>query len=84
MKEPKVTAGGSSEPLEIRIKVVRNGVIVCTYRNDEPTGNEYVYKDVNGAMKDLEGIMSVLKEESPKETMSDLDREEEKINKGEY
>lgn len=84
MKEPKVTAGGSSEPLEIRIKIVRNGVIVCAYRDDEQDGNEYVYKDIKSAIKELEAIVSVLKEESPKETMEDLDKEEEKINKGEY
>lgn len=75
---------GLKEPVEIRIKLVQNGVTVCAYVCDEKTEHEYVYKDIKSAVKEIESIFSVLREEAPKETRSDLDKEEEKINKGEY
>lgn len=84
MKEPKVTAGGSSEPLEIRIKIVKNGVRVCTFRDGEPTESEYVYKDMAGAIKELESVLAVLKEDEPKVTAESLDKMEKEINEGEY
>ncbi len=80
---PEVTKGGSREPLEIRIKIVRNGVMVCAYRGEEQTKQEYVYADIKAALKDIAAIVSVLKEDAPKTTMSDLDAEEESINKKE-
>ena len=80
---PEVTKGGSREPLEIRIKIVRNGVMVCAYRGEEQTKQEYVYADIKAALKDIAAIVSVLKEDAPKTTMSDLDAEEENINKKE-
>ena len=81
---PEVTKGGSKEPIEIRIKFVRNGVMVCAYMDDEPTRQEYVYPDIKAALKEIAGLVSVLKEEQPKDTMKDLDKEEERINKGDY
>lgn len=81
---PEITKGGSKEPLEIRIKIVRNGVMVCAYRGEEATKHEYVYPDVKAALKEIAGMVSVLKEEEPKMTPKDLDEEEERINKGDY
>lgn len=80
----KKTKEGSKEPLEVRIKVVRNGVCVCAYHGDERTDYEYVYKDVKSALKEVESIFSVLKEDQPKPDMDDLDKEEEALKKGEY
>ena len=74
--------GGSREPLEIRIKIVRNGVMVCAYRGEEQTKQEYVYADIKATQR-YSFIVSVLKEDAPKTTMSDLDAEEESINKKE-
>lgn len=80
---PEVTKGGSKEPLEIRIKIVRNGVMVCAYRGEEQTKQEYVYADIKSALKDVAGIVSVLKQDEPKASMNDLDAEEDRINKKE-
>lgn len=68
--------------MEVRIKLAANGVIVCAFDGGDEPVKEYVYKDVKHAVKEIEGIISVLKEEEPKTTESDLEEEEEKINKG--
>lgn len=65
--------------MEVTIKIVNHGVIVCASNKQGET--EYVFKDVKGALKELEGIISVLKENEPKPTKSDLDEEEEEINR---
>lgn len=57
--------------------------MVCAYRGEEQTKQEYVYADIKAALKDIAAIVSVLKEDAPKTTMSDLDAEEESINKKE-
>lgn len=69
--------------MEVRIKLAANGVIVCAFDGGEEPVKEYVFKDIKHAVKEIEGIFSVLKEEQPKTTESDLEKEEEEINKGE-
>ncbi len=81
---PKVTKDGSDTPIEVRIKQVKNGFRVCGYVDGEPTEYEYVHTKLKKALKEIEGIFSVLKEEQPEMTEEDLDKMEEKINRKEY
>jgi len=77
---PEVTKSGLEKPIDIHIRVVRNGV---TLKGMDESGEcyEYVYTNMDKALKEVPGLISVLKESEKKVTKEDLDDEEEKINK---
>lgn len=82
---PKVTESGLENPVEIRIRVVRNGVEVEGSRSDTNETMEYVYSSLKKALKEIPGLVSVLSDEPKKVSEKDLDEEEERINgKEEY
>ncbi len=70
-----VEHSGIKENWSIRISGALNGVVVETCE-----GKKYVYKSIKEASKDLPGIVSILKDETPRTTEKDLEQEEERIN----
>jgi len=65
------------ENWSVKVSGALNGVVVETCE-----GKKYVYKSIKEASKDLPGIVSILKDETPRTTEKDLEQEEERINNG--
>lgn len=77
---PEVTKDGLERPVDIHIRVVRNGVELKGV-DDSGESYEYVYPNLEKALKEISGLVSVLQEGTKKTTKEDLDAEEEEINK---
>lgn len=77
---PEVTKDGFEKPIEVHIRVLRNGVELRGM-DDSGESYEYAYPTLDEALKEISGLISVLKEGEKKTTKDDLDEEEEKINK---
>lgn len=75
---PKKTESGLEKPVDIHIRVVRNGVTVEGSCEDERM--EYVYTSLEKALKEVPGLVSVLDEEKKKVSEDELDAEEKRIN----
>lgn len=62
----------------IKIEGAENGVVVTSYmKGHEDDSQKYVYKNFKEAVKELKSVHSVLVEESPDMTKSDLKKMEE-------
>lgn len=65
----------------IEIRIARNGVSVSCKREDTGQSMDYVYDNLKKALKEIPGMVSVLSDEMPETTESDLEKEEKEINK---
>ena len=78
---PKVEKGGLERPVDIHIRIVRNGVTVRGCQ--EGREMEYVYKSLPEALKEVKGLVTVLQESESKPTKDELDKEESRLE-GDY
>jgi hypothetical protein len=76
---PKATKSGLEKPVDISIRVVRNGVSVTGCKEGKDS-LEYVYSSLEKALREVPGIVSVLGQDDKEVTKSELDKEEERIN----
>jgi hypothetical protein len=77
----KAEKSGLKDNWFVKIEGALNGIIVkaCS-EGDE---SEYVYKTLKEALKELPGIVSILKDEPKQVTEEDLDKEEARIEEDE-
>ena len=69
---------GLEKPIDINIRIVRNGVTLSGSLEDKRV--EYVYTSLKKALSEVPGVVSVLKQNEKKITKDELDEEEERIN----
>lgn len=76
--EVNMKESGLEKPIDINIRIVRNGVTLSGSLEDKRV--EYVYTSLKKALSEVPGIVSVLKQDEKKITKDELDEEEERIN----